>query len=203
MTTKPLFVLCKRVERRLNGTVYTWQVVLYIDLITCEVHLSRETCRVFDCLQKNIFQLIEKPKPSWQIQQHLWKWIGERLSMLKTLKRIKPHCLSLKERKDLFNDSDLLIKFRILVCFVFKHFPWRNSGFGFFSSLKKKGKYKKKNQKTNECKFVTSQQERVLLQSYQEDESRRLIPSLLQAFSWLLLFVFVSFLVPETKQKRN
>lgn len=147
MTTKSLFVLCKRVERRLNGTVYTWQVILYIDLITCEVHLSRETCRVFDCLQKNIFQLIEKPKPSWQIQQHLWKWIGEMLSMLKTLKRIKPHCLSLKERKDLFNDSDLLIKFRILVCFVFKHFPWRNSGFGFFSSLKKKGKYKKKNKK--------------------------------------------------------
>jgi len=62
----------------------------------------------------------------------------------------------LKERNDLFNDSDLLIKFRILVCFVFKHFPWRNSGFGFFSSLKKQEKYKKKKEKLMQiCHFTT------------------------------------------------
>ena len=69
------------------------------------------------------------------------------LGMLKILKSVKTSVMPkfFFEKKEIIylNDSNLLIKFRIFVCFVFKHFPRRNPGFGFLCSLKEQEKYKK------------------------------------------------------------
>ena len=77
------------------------------------------------------------------------------LGMLKILKSVKTSVMPkfFFEKKEIIylNDSNLLIKFRIFVCFVFKHFPRRNSSFGFLCSLKEQEKYKK----IYEFNFVT------------------------------------------------
>lgn len=118
-----------------------------IDQITGDIHLHRETCRVFDCFQNNTL------KPSQQIQSGSAKCSRGMLRIHK-----------LKKLKHLFYDSDLLIKFRILVCFVFKHFPW------LWLLLQPKENTKNTKKYIN-ANLSLDNKLRVLLQSYQENET--------------------------------